>query len=104
MRRSMEQSALFESPDVGYTTGFVRGLDRTLARTGIGLYEIITAPIPPYGPVCVNYLAPDPVYPDNYTPGLMADSMFSTDTYVGYSGGDVAPMIPGSRFKIFDNY
>ena len=48
--------------------------------------------------------APEPVYPDNFAPGLMADSVFATDTYVGYSGGDIAPMIPGSRFKIFDNY
>jgi putative exosortase-associated protein (TIGR04073 family) len=102
LRRSMEQTALFDGPDAGYTTGFIRGLDRSLARTGAGVYEVVTAPIPPYDPVCTDYLAPSPVYPDNYTPGLAADPMFETDTRVGFSGGDVAPIIPGSRFSVFD--
>ena len=102
MRRTVEQTALFESPDVAYTTGFVRGFNRTLARTGIGVYEMVTAPFPPYGPVFTNHFAPNPVYPDNYTPGLVADSMFATDTSIGFSGGDVAPLIPASRFKVFD--
>ena len=104
VRRSMEQSALFDSPDTAYTTGFIRGFNRTLARTGIGIYEIITAPFPPYDPVATDYLAPGPVYPDNYMPNLMEDSMFATDSNLGYSGGDVAPMIPGSRFRIFDTH
>ncbi len=65
---------------------------------------MITAPLPPYRPLFTNYLAPDPVYPDNYKPDLIADSMFATDTTFGYSGGDVAPMIPGSRFKVFDTH
>jgi putative exosortase-associated protein (TIGR04073 family) len=102
-RRSVEQTAVFESPEAGYTAGFVRGFDRSMARTGLGLYEIITFPLPPYHPIFTKYLAPEPVYPDNYTPGLWSDSMFDTDTYVGMSGGDVAPFIPGSRFRVFDN-
>lgn len=101
-RRTMEQTALFESPDYAATTGFVKGLNKTLARTGIGIYEVITAPFPPYDPVCADYLSPGPVYPDNYTPGIIADSMFATDSNVGFSGGEVAPFIPGSRFRIFD--
>ncbi|MGN6552672.1 MAG: exosortase system-associated protein, TIGR04073 family [Verrucomicrobiota bacterium] len=101
-RRTMEQTALFDSPDTAYSLGVVRGINRTLARTGLGIYEVVTAPFPPYDPQFTNYLAPGPVYPDSYTPGLIADSMFATDTYIGYSGGDVAPMIPGSRFRIFD--
>jgi putative exosortase-associated protein (TIGR04073 family) len=101
-RRSMEQTALFESPDTAYGFGFVHGVNRTLARTGIGIYEIVTAPLPPYGPVFTDHFAPGPVYPDNYTPGLMADSLFAADTSLGFSGGDVAPFVPGSRFHIFD--
>jgi putative exosortase-associated protein (TIGR04073 family) len=104
LRRSMEQSSLFDSPDVGATTGFVRGFNRTLARTGIGVYEVVTAPFPPYGPVFTHYLAPNPVYPDNYTPGIAADSMYDTDTYFGFSGGEVLPIIPGDRFRIFDTH
>ncbi len=103
-RRTMEQTALFDGPDASYTTGFVRGINRTLARTGIGVYEMVTAPFPPYDPVFTAYLAPGPVYPDAYTPGLLEDSMFATDANLGFSGGDVAPMIPGSRFRIFDTH
>ncbi len=103
-RRSMEQGALFDSPDNAYTAGFMSGLNRTLARTGIGIYEVVTAPIPPYDPVATSYLAPNPVYPDSYQPGLLEDSTFATDANLGYSGGDVMPFIPGSRFRIFDTH
>ena len=103
LRRTMEETAVLDSPDAGYTVGFIRGLDRSVARTGVGLYEIITFPFPPYHPILVRYLAPEPVYPDNYKPGLVSDSMFDTDTYVGYGGGDVAPFVPGSRFQVFGN-
>jgi putative exosortase-associated protein (TIGR04073 family) len=104
LRRSMEQSSLFESPDVGRTTGFVTGMNRSLARTGIGIYEMVTAPLPPYGPVFTDYLKPYPVYPDNYTPGMASGPMYDTDTYIGFSGGDVAPNFPGSRFRVFDTH
>jgi putative exosortase-associated protein (TIGR04073 family) len=103
MRRSIEQTAVFESPSVGYTAGAVSGLNRTLARTGLGIYEIVTAPFPPYHPIWTSYLSPGPVYPESYKPGLISESTFDTDTYTGFSGGDVAPFIPGSRFRMFDN-
>lgn len=104
MRRSVEQTGLFEGPDAAYTTGFIRGLNRTLARTGLGVYEVVTAPFPPYDPVLTSYLSPGPVYPDSYQPGLVEDSTFATDTDVGYSGGDAMPFVPGSRFRIFDTH
>jgi putative exosortase-associated protein (TIGR04073 family) len=101
-RRTVEQTALFDSPDSAYGVGVVRGVNRTLARTGIGIYEVITCPIPPYGPIFTDHFAPGPVYPDNYRPGMLADSAFATDTSLGFGGGDVAPKIPGSRFQIFE--
>jgi len=124
LRRSVEQTALWEGPEASYTIGFIRGLNRTVVRTAIGAYEVVSAPFPPYGPLLTstNRLYPDysirnssfpwggmvlpedPVFPDNYRPTLMSDSLFSTDTSLGFSGGDVAPMVPGSRFHIFDNY
>ena len=104
MRRSMEQTGLFDGPDAAYGAGFIRGLNRTLARTGVGIYEIVTAPLPPYDPVWTDYLSPSPVYPDNYTPNLAEDSTFATDANLGFSGGDVMPFIPGSRFRIFDTH
>jgi putative exosortase-associated protein (TIGR04073 family) len=103
MRRSVEQTALFESPSEGYTTGVIRGFDRSMARTGIGIYEIVTFPFPPYHPVATKYLSVNPTSPESYKPQLIADPLFQTDTYSGFSGGDVAPFVPGSRFSVFDN-
>jgi putative exosortase-associated protein (TIGR04073 family) len=99
VRRSMEQTALWDNTDAAYTTGFVRGLNRSLARTAVGAYEIVTAPLPPYDPV---FLPEYTVYPDSYRPRLIADPTFGPDSALGFSGGDVAPFIPGSRFRIFD--
>jgi|SRR5208283_5762670 len=107
MRRSIEQEGVFDSPSAGYTVGAVQGLSQTVARTGVGLFEVVTFPIPMpgsgYGPIFPHYLPPGPVYPDSYKPGLISGSTFDTDTYVGMSGGDIAPFVPGSRFKVFDN-
>lgn len=103
MRRSIEQAAVFNSPDEAYTTGVIRGFDRTIGRSALGLYEIVTFPIPSYDPILTKHFAAQPVYPESYKPGLISDSMFDTDTYTGFSGGDVMPFLPGSRFTVFDN-
>ena len=100
IRRSMEQTAIFQGPDVGYTAGFLHGLNRSIGRTFTGIYEVATFPIPPYEPV---FFPANPVYPENYKPNIIADSIFSTDTSLGFGGGDVLPFVPGSRFHIFDN-
>lgn len=103
LNRSIEQTALFESPRAGYTVGLVRGVNRTLARTGLGLYEIITFPLPSYRPIWTNYLSATPAYPDSYKPGRPASQVFATDVDLGFSGGDIIPWIPSARFKIFEN-
>jgi len=101
LRTSVEQTAVWDSPADACTTGVVKGVDLSLARTGVGLYEIITFPFPPYHPVCTHYLSPDPVYPDNYKPNMPDDPFYHTDTYIGFCGGDEASFIPGSRFDVF---
>jgi hypothetical protein len=118
----MEQTSLWEGPDAAYTTGFIRGFNRSVARTAIGLYEVITFPAPPYGPLLAPtydlypdesvrtktypwggmVLDVDPPYPANFMPNLVSDSIFATDTALGFGGGDVLPKAPGSRFRIFD--
>ena len=103
VRRSVEQTSVFVSPSAGYTTGLVHGINVSVARTVMGAVEIATFPLPPYKPVFTSYIKPGPVYPESYKPGLISGSTFDTDTFTGFSGGDVAPFIPGSRFKIFDN-
>jgi len=102
LRRTVEQASLFE-PEERYATSIVKGFNRTLARTGIGIYEIVTFPIPSYEPVATRHFKPYPVYPDSYKPRLVEGSTFATDTAIGFSGGDIAPLIPGSRFHIFEN-
>jgi putative exosortase-associated protein (TIGR04073 family) len=103
IRRSVEQTAIFESPSAGYTAGMVNGFDHTVARTAMGVYEVVTFPLPPYKPLFPRYIKPTPVYPESYKPGRISEGVFDTDTYMGFSGGDVAPFIPGSRFRVFDN-
>jgi putative exosortase-associated protein (TIGR04073 family) len=98
-RRSMEQTALWDGTEQAYTLGMMRGINRSLVRTGVGLYEILTFPIPSYDPV---FLPEHPVYPDANRPNFISDPSWSPDTHLGFSGGDVAPHFPGSRFRIFD--
>lgn len=99
LRHSMEQSGIWDSPQQGITEGFAKGVGKTLKRTVVGAYEVITFPIPDNEPIL------DPEwgqYPDNFTPNLLSDSTFAPDTSLGFSGGDIAPFLPGSRFKVFD--
>jgi len=99
-RRSVEQAAIWSYPSPNYSYGLVSGFNKSLARTGLGIYEIVTFPIPSYGPIFTNYLSPSPVYPDSYHPRLVAGPEFDTDTALGFSGGDFAPIVPGSRFHV----
>jgi putative exosortase-associated protein (TIGR04073 family) len=112
MSRTMEQTALYDGSSVASTTGFIRGLTKTVARTAVGAFEVVTFPLPNlhrhgegcnYDPIFTDYMSVNPVYPDNYKPGVKEDSMYATDTNLGFAGGDVAPMVPGSRFRIFDS-
>lgn len=107
-RRSIEQTAEFDTPGVPYyTTGVIRGIDRTVARTAVGVFEVMTFPFPnhgnSYGPVSNLGVSANPNYPESYKPGMVSDAIFDTDTYTGFTGGDVAPWFPGSRFSVFDN-
>jgi len=102
LRRSVELNAIEPTPGTG-CFGFIHGFDRSVARTSVGVFETINFPIPTptYGPVAKSFS--DPVFPASYKPGLLSDALFDTDTYTGFSGGDVAPFVPGSRFSVFDN-
>ena len=102
MRRSVEQTGVFYSPNEAYTRGVIEGFNRTLVRTGLGVYEIATFPIPSYDPILTDYLAPNPVYPANYKPAVVSTTTFETGVNVGFSGGSIAPWIPGNRFYIFE--
>ena len=122
MRRAKEQTGLWDGPSQG-PTGFARGFTRTMARTGVGIYEVVTFPLPPYRPVFVQKapLYPDasvktrnpawgglelsekPVYPSSFSPIFPFTGVFDTDRQLGFSGGAVAPWLPGNRFSVLDN-
>jgi putative exosortase-associated protein (TIGR04073 family) len=102
-RRSMEQGAVFGGPDMAFTTGVIHGVNRTVGRTALGVFEVVTFPIPPYHPIATKHFSAAPAYPDNYSPGKPEDAMFETDNNLDFSGGDVAPWFPGSKFRVFDN-
>ena len=97
---SMEQAAIYDGPDAGATAGFWHGLSRTLLRAGVGTYEVVTAPLPPYDPIIFPEWG---AYPDAYKHGLFEDSLYSVDSNLGFSGGEIVPIVPGSHFHVFDN-
>lgn len=107
MRKSIEDTTLYDSPDAAYTTGVVRGLDRTLARTGLGIWEIATFPFPnhekSYGAIATRKFSANPVYPSSYKPRWYSDSTMETDSKLGFGNGDILPCFPGSRFSVNDN-
>jgi putative exosortase-associated protein (TIGR04073 family) len=97
LQRSYEQGALFGGAHGG-TAGLVRGVNRTIGRTVVGAVEVLTFPIP-----SKPYITPEnPVYPDTFKPGILDSSAVRTDVSLGFDSTDVAPMFPGSRFKIFE--
>jgi putative exosortase-associated protein (TIGR04073 family) len=111
MRQNVEQSAVFSSPDVTYSYGVIHGFDQSVKRIGLGVVETVTFFVPnPHGatswdyktPVWTNSVPAISQYPDNYKPGIISGSGYDTDTYTGFAGGEVAPFVPGSRFKVFD--
>ncbi len=133
MRRSIEQAGVWQGPDHAFTFGALQGFNRTLVRTFVGAYEILTFPIPDptkggapsYDSIFVknvlgagdvyipgpfrsdqvfslDFMTSDPKYPTNFKPGLLSDSLFATDNALGFSAGDIAPFVPGSRFHVFD--
>lgn len=104
MQRSVEQASLFDSAEQGQTDGVVKGFSQTIARTGMGLIDIITFPIPlpSYSAWGTNAVPAAVQWPDSYKPGLRAAQALQTDDRLGFAGGTILPWVPGNRFRIFD--
>lgn len=97
LQYSYEQSYLYDGPGVASTRGVIHGLNRTIARTAVGAFEVVTFPIPTR-----PYITPNGrVYPDSYKPDATDSSTITTDRTLGFDGQDVMPFVPGSRFTIF---
>lgn len=104
MERSIEQSSLFDGTEKGQTDGVVTGIGQTIARTGIGLVDIVTFPIPypSYKAWGTNVVPADVQWPDSYKPGSRGAQALATDDKLGFAGGTIMPWVPGNRFRIFD--
>lgn len=108
IRRSQEQTYLWDGAPSSYTTGVIKGFNRSMVRTGVGLYEIVTFPIPSYDPVLrpggpiLPDATVDPDFPDSYKPNVRNSSAVEPDASMGFAGGDIMPWFPGSRFRIYD--
>lgn len=127
MARSVEQTTLWEGTQKGVTTGVIRGFNRTVARTFIGVAEVATfyAPWPkdggwsydacytPDGPLYPDYsvatytdpwgglrLPEEPGAPDSYHASYPANGIMDTDGEIGITGGSVLPMFPFGKFKL----
>ncbi len=126
--RSVEQTTLWEGTQSGVTTGFIRGFNRSMARTLIGAAEVATffAPWPdgsgewtydpvltPDGPLYPDYsmatytdpwgglrLPAEPGTPDSYHHNYPAISAMDTDTELGVTGGSILPFFPFGKFTI----
>lgn len=121
-QRSVEQTALWDGADKAYSTGLVRGFNRSMARTAYGVWDIATFPFPDYDAKFTpkGYVAPDYAVgttkypyggmklPDSATRsasspgGLPSDPVFDASSDLGFSGGIIGRSIPGSRFRVFD--
>lgn len=125
--RSVEQTTLWEGGAKGRTTGFIRGFNRGMARTFIGVAEVATfyAPWPkdggwsydacytPDGPLYPDYSMATynedwggmrlPEYggaPDSFSPGWTAQSGMDTDGEMGITGGSIISPYPFGKFRI----
>jgi putative exosortase-associated protein (TIGR04073 family) len=102
-QRAVEQDSLLLGSDAGMTTGIVQGIDHTAERVGMGLYEIVTFPIPPYQPVMTKYVKPKAAYPDAKVPGNYSIPETDADQYLGFTGNEIGFWFPGSRWTMFNN-
>jgi putative exosortase-associated protein (TIGR04073 family) len=105
MQRSIEQYTIFD-PSAGFATGAIHGFDQSVYRTAAGAYQIVTFPAGnalTQSSFDQKYIPTGTPHPDSYPPGLPALSTFQTDNYIGFSGGNLAPFVPGNRFSIFEN-
>jgi hypothetical protein len=65
----------------------------------VGAVEVLSFPIPSEPYIKSDYK----VYPDSFKPGALGKStVTATDNSLGFEASDVAPVIPGSRFRVID--
>jgi hypothetical protein len=103
MRRSIEQGALAKPNDINYHTGVIRGFNkhspgRASASTRSSPRR--SRPMIRFSPITCA----ESQYPDSLQARLFEDSTFRHGYFHRVQRRrSVAPFIPGSRFRVFDN-
>src|SRR5208337_5310966 len=98
MQRSIEQTTIFD-PQAGFATGVIHGFDQSVYRTVAGAYQIVTFPAGntlTQSSFDQKYIPKGTPHPDSNPPGLPDLTTFQTDNYIGFSGGNIAPFVPGN--------
>ena len=105
MQHSVEQNAVFDPP-ARHATGLIHGFDQSVYRHRAG--RLSDRHFPGRQPADANQLraethsARERLIRTATIRDCRLSRTFQTDTYTGFSGGDIVPFIPGSRFSVFD--
>ena len=99
LTRSTEQTYLADGPTVAGSYGLVHGVARTIQRTAVGAFDIVTFPIPTEPLIIPS----EPVYPDSVRPQMAGNLGLDSSHYVGFSGGAVLPGIGPAMFNPLEN-
>lgn len=99
IRRSYEQTYLADGAMAANTTGVVHGVARTLQRTVVGVFDIVTFPIPTDPLIKPEY----PVLPDSQSQAPIGSFGVGSDQYLGFQDSAVLPFSPGSEFSVSTN-
>ena len=97
MQRAAEQNALVMGSSPSY--GLVHGFTRTIARTAVGVYEVVTFPIPT-DPIIYPV---GPVFPDSQERQQLGNFGIGSDQFIGFQDAGVLPFVPGSEFNPLQN-
>jgi putative exosortase-associated protein (TIGR04073 family) len=84
------------NPLEGLAVGFIRGTGRAIERTGVGIYEAVTFPLPGFGPLlCPEYVSLEPNCMNwrygNYYGATLCQPCIPCDPCGSYGGPPAAP-------------
>ncbi|MFO1457923.1 MAG: exosortase system-associated protein, TIGR04073 family [Verrucomicrobiota bacterium] len=97
--RSAEQNSLSMDIDGSPGYGVIHGFTRTIERTAVGAFEVVTFPIPTQ-PIIYPV---NPVFPDSQERSQIGYFGIGSDQFIGLQDSSVAPFIPGSEFNPLQN-
>ena len=99
LMRSTEQNSIALDSDGSPGYGLVHGFARTIERTAVGAFEVVTFPIPTQ-PIIYPV---NPVFPDSQERSQIGYAGIGSDQFIGFQDSSVAPFIPGSEFNPLQN-